>query len=189
MGGSPAPSGGVIPKRGDNAMRRFFALAALVLWLLMPGGAHAQWLYFGEPGNCAAWFDDSLFRGTWHIVLHAPDLPDATGATFRLESDSYGPEDEVTILAASGVTVAGDLLQGMAVAWTPRPLDHASLMTLTFTDNPPTRGPRGYYLAFTRDVVVTLSGGGSLELEDVGTELVYCKGVDRFFSIGPTPLW
>jgi hypothetical protein len=159
-------------------MARLLVLIPIVLLvsLAVPGASQAQWIYFGTPGDCSTSFDASLFRGTWHMVIHAPELSDATGATFRLESDTYGPEDAVTIVPAEGVTMTGDLFQGMTAAWTPRALEHESLMTLIFTDNPPFRWPAGYYLAVTRDVVVSRSGGGAMELEDVGTELVHCHG-------------
>lgn len=146
--------------------------------------AHAQWVYVGNsPQTCAAWFDASIFDGSWHIAVHAPDEgANAMGVIFRLESDAFGPEDDVTMTPSAGVSVTGDLLSSVAIVWSPRSLSHESVVVFEIIDNPPYQAPVSNYLVTTRDAELLLGGGVKLPLEDVGTELVHCYG-------GSTILW
>ena len=164
-----------------NRMRYRRILGALLLIVgaltLSWVDAGAQWIYLtSQPGTCAVPFDASLFEGSWQVVAHAPDLGSATGAVFRLESLAFGTEDSVIVVPAPGVTATGNLIEGMILNFTSRPLFHSALLELSFVDRPPYQPPVWQCLATTRETRLLRGDGSWLDLEDVCTELVDCHG-------------
>ncbi len=149
----------------------------IVLMLGLAGTCYGQWIYLSwHAGDCSTPLGHSIFDVGWQIYVHAPLTGDVSGASFRLEAAELGLEDGMAIVPAAGVTISGNLLQGLDVSWSPRELKHTSIFTVLFTSNPPVAPVPDYYMATTRDGYLHLADGTSLALEDVNTEIVHCQG-------------
>ena len=160
------------------AVRAAALLVAGLSLSVISNTALAQWVYLGpEPNTCVVFTTaDPVFGYPHHISIYAPDIGNATGASFHIESEILGPEDVALMTPADGVTIEGDLFEGMTVTWTPRELEYTSLLTVVFEDNAPSSWMLVYYLLMVKDVTLHLAGGGSMPLEDAGTEYIHCHG-------------
>jgi hypothetical protein len=95
------------------------------------------------------------------------------GASFRLESEVYGPEDFVSVEPAAGVVIeAGDLFSGIQLSFPAGRYEADTLMTIHVEPNPP--DPTGIGIACTRDVRLYRQGGEMVSLDDVWFYMTHC---------------
>jgi len=149
----------------------------VALLLSIPySAAHAQWLYVSPDAiDCTVDQAASVHGGSYPLRLHAPGHGDATSVMFRLEIDGLGTEDEVIIAPEPGVTFAGDVRTLATVTFTPRTLEHAQLLTLSFVDHDPPAQPWSGAFVFigVRDAVL-FAGGTSIMMDNMDAWRVDC---------------
>jgi len=125
------------------------------------------------PGTCGMEIMDNFFEQTWHICVHAPDA-NSVGVYFWMEAYDFGPEDSVSIISADGVSFDGDLFTGMTISWGAKTFSHESVLSMHFTDKPPTRNDWYGMIAAFHESKLFLDSGGSVYLEDVGVQYIHC---------------
>jgi hypothetical protein len=161
------------------------ATIVVVLTLAVAAPAVAdEYVYFSElPGVCFVPIG-SIEDQTTHIYVHAPDVQ-STGVAFRLVlGGNIGPEDLVSTAAADGVQIlGGDILTGIVLSWAPGAMDHASVLDLVFTDNPPldvriTESSGLLDGTITTSNIVLLTSGGSQPIDDFVMDI--CCVIDCF---------
>lgn len=125
------------------------------------------------PGTCGMEMNTDFFSHTWYLCVHAPDT-NSVGAYFWIEPYDFGPEDSILITPAEGVSFDGDLFTGMTINWDAKLFEHEIVLSILFTDMPPARNDYYGLIAKFHDSELFLDGGGSVYLEDVGVQYIYC---------------
>ena len=75
---------------------------------------------------------------SFHLYLHLPQVDDAIGASFRLESSTYGPEDFAGVRATGDVSIeSGDILSGMVLSFPAGRYEFDALLTIRVVLNEP----------------------------------------------------
>jgi hypothetical protein len=161
----------------------------LLIGLLLGGvlsisfnAARAQYLYFSPSAfECSCdGIDCWRFIYTYRIILRAPNVTDAVGASFRIESELYGPEDFVSIELADGVVVeSGDLFSGIRLSFPAGQYEADTLMTIHIELNPPDSYGMG---VCTRDVDLYRLTGDALSLDDVWFYISHCHDVGAWIE-------
>ena len=136
----------------------------------------AQYIYMStnswvcSTDGVDAWMSITTYR----IYLLAPQVDDATGASFRIESEAYGPEDFVSVTPSEGVIIeSGDLLSGVVLSFPSGLYNGDALLTIDIELNE----PHSYFVwnvAWTRDVELYSMSQGTLQLDDAVFYTTHC---------------
>lgn len=150
-------------------------LLVAALFSLSYSNARAQWLYVSEdPIDCTVDQAASVKGGSYPLYLHAPDHGNASSVSFRLEVDGLGPEDDVVITPQAGVSFTGDVRTLMTVTFTPRTLEHARLLDLSFVDHAPADSPpNSFTFIGVRDAYLIV-GGEPIPMDNMDAWRVDC---------------
>lgn len=143
----------------------------------------AQYLYFSpSPWGCSCdGVDCWRFIDTYRIILRAPSVIDAVGASFRIESELYGPEDFASVELADGVVIeSGDLFSGIRLSFPAGEYDVDTLITIHIELNPP--DSYGLGVACTREVELYRVTGDTLSLDDVWFYISHCHDVGAWIE-------
>jgi len=166
-------------------MRVTVVVAMLVMAMLVslgcPGPVHAQHFYLSaSPDGCEAPFP---FTEKVRFYLNAPDV-ETVGGIFRVDTDVFGFEDVVSLVAVNGVTiVSGDLFSGITLSWPATIAKDLELLQLELVDNRPFAGQNAV-ISFLRDTRLKESGGIVRALGDAFSWVnvdVACYGPAFFF--------
>jgi hypothetical protein len=136
----------------------------------------AQYLYFSPNAWTCSCDGVGCWRAidTYRIILRAPDVSDAVGVSFRIESEAYGPEDFVKVDPADGVMIeSGDLFSGVRLSFPAGRFDADTLLTIHVELNAP-HSPGATEVASTKDVQLHRSTGETSSLEDVVFYVSHC---------------
>jgi hypothetical protein len=97
-----------------------------------------------------------------HIYVDCPGVTDAVAVSFRLGSESIGPEDVVSAAPAPGVAiVSGALFSGITLSLPGSALNDLEVMSLELNGNPPYQGG-GY--EFIHSPKIIRANGDTLSL-------------------------
>jgi len=148
----------------------------LFITMLMPGRIFGQYLYFSPTGDCSA---DGVGCGsyfsTYYVFINVPQIADATGASFRLESEEFGPEDFASVDPHDGVNIeSGDLFSGITLSWPTGQYSNDTLLTIPIERNEPHAS--SMQVAWTRDIEVYIANGDTLYMEDFLFFCSHCYG-------------
>ena len=155
-------------------MRRYLTLIALFSILFFPSTSSGQYIYFSPTGGCAVDGTDCwYFINTYFVFIDTPGINDAIGASFRLESDVYGPEDFSAVISHENIFVqSGDLFSGITLSWPPGLYSVDTLMTISIELNEPHNS--SWTVCVTRDIKIFKANGDTINLSDFPFECSHC---------------
>jgi hypothetical protein len=159
-------------------MGRWVLVFVLLTLLLIPSQAAGQYLYFSPNGGCASdgvscW----VYFQTYYIFLRIPDVHDATGASFRLESEAFGPEDFASVNAYGDVVIeGGDVFTGITLSWPSGLYDNDTLLTIPIELNEPHSDLYPWLIGRTRDIEIYTASGDTLQLDNFLFFCSHCHG-------------
>jgi len=147
-----------------------------IISMIFPEQAHAQYLYFSPTGHCSV---DGIncwqYFSEYYVFIRFPGLSDCIGASFRLESDVFGPEDFVSVDPHMGVIIEnGDLFSGITLSWPAGHYTNDTLLTIPIELNEPHSS--AWNVAWTREVKIFKANGDTLYLDDVRFYCSHCYG-------------